>query len=129
MKLIFQSIFLPSLFHFFLTSFIFTAFFLLSFLHSFSPHFLYLNSFFRFFKRSNRLLSFQSFLLPFQHSSYHFLTSSRVPSIFSATFTLSVFILPFLPSFPISPLECPRGIMVNALDCGIIVSEFELQSC
>ena len=23
---------------------------------------------------------------------------------------------------------CPRGIMVKALDCGIVVSEFELQS-
>ena len=25
--------------------------------------------------------------------------------------------------------ECPRGVMVKALDSGIIVSEFELQSC
>ena len=24
---------------------------------------------------------------------------------------------------------CPRGIMVKAMDCGIVVSEFELQSC
>ena len=24
--------------------------------------------------------------------------------------------------------ECPRGVMVKALDCGIVVSEFELQS-
>ena len=24
---------------------------------------------------------------------------------------------------------CPHGIMVKAMDCGIVVSEFELQSC
>ena len=24
---------------------------------------------------------------------------------------------------------CPRGIMVKAMDCGIVVSEFVLQSC
>ena len=24
--------------------------------------------------------------------------------------------------------ECPRGVMVKAMDCGIVVSEFELQS-
>ncbi len=24
---------------------------------------------------------------------------------------------------------CPRGVMVKAMDCGIVVSEFELQSC
>ena len=24
---------------------------------------------------------------------------------------------------------CPRGVMVKALDCGIVVSKFELQSC
>ena len=24
---------------------------------------------------------------------------------------------------------CPHGVMVKALDCGIVVSEFELQSC
>ena len=24
---------------------------------------------------------------------------------------------------------CPRGIMVKAMDCGIVVREFELQSC
>ena len=27
-----------------------------------------------------------------------------------------------------SSRECPRGLMVKALDCGIVVSEFELQS-
>ena len=25
-------------------------------------------------------------------------------------------------------LECPRGIMVKVMDCGIVVSKFELQS-
>ena len=25
--------------------------------------------------------------------------------------------------------ECPRGVMVEVLDCEIVVSEFELQSC
>ncbi len=25
-------------------------------------------------------------------------------------------------------LGCPRGVMVKAMDCGIVVSEFELQS-
>ena len=24
---------------------------------------------------------------------------------------------------------CPRGVMVKAMDCGVVVSEFELQSC
>ncbi len=24
---------------------------------------------------------------------------------------------------------CPRGVMVNVMDCGIVVSEFVLQSC
>ena len=24
---------------------------------------------------------------------------------------------------------CPRGVMVKAMDCGIVVSEFVLQSC
>ena len=24
---------------------------------------------------------------------------------------------------------CPRGVMVKAMDCEIVVSEFELQSC
>ena len=24
---------------------------------------------------------------------------------------------------------CPRGVMVKATDCGIVVNEFELQSC
>ena len=24
---------------------------------------------------------------------------------------------------------CPRGVMVKAMDCGIVVSEFEFQSC
>ena len=26
------------------------------------------------------------------------------------------------------PFRCPRGVMIKALDCGIVVSEFELQS-
>ena len=25
--------------------------------------------------------------------------------------------------------KCPRGVMVKAMDCGIVVSEFVLQSC
>ena len=25
--------------------------------------------------------------------------------------------------------RCPRGVMIKAMDCGIVVSEFELQSC
>ena len=27
------------------------------------------------------------------------------------------------------PWGCPRGVMVKAMDCGIVVSEFILQSC
>ena len=27
------------------------------------------------------------------------------------------------------PRECPRGVMVKVMDCGIVVSEFVLQSC
>ena len=39
---------------------------------------------------------------------------------------------PLLPSAP-GPLSrigggCPRGVMVKAMDCGIVVSEFVLQS-
>ena len=26
-------------------------------------------------------------------------------------------------------VRCPCGVMVKAIDCGIVVSEFELQSC
>ena len=28
---------------------------------------------------------------------------------------------------PFIPCRCPRGVMVKAMDCGIVVSEFELQ--
>ena len=27
------------------------------------------------------------------------------------------------------PWRCPRGVMVKAMDCGIVVREFVLQSC
>ena len=30
---------------------------------------------------------------------------------------------------PLKGRGCPRGVMVNAMDCGIVVSEFVLQSC
>ena len=29
----------------------------------------------------------------------------------------------------INPRGCPRGVMVTAMDCGIVVSKFVLQSC
>ena len=32
------------------------------------------------------------------------------------------------PSFLFFPVMCPCGVMVNAMDCGIVVNEFELQS-
>ena len=34
----------------------------------------------------------------------------------------------FLSVFTITIRRCPRGVMINAVDCGIVVSEFELQS-
>ena len=33
-----------------------------------------------------------------------------------------------LVTIPRAPRGCPRGVMVKAMDCGIVVSEFELQS-
>ena len=39
------------------------------------------------------------------------------------------FSLPFLSSLPHPPRGCPRGVMVKAMDCRIVVHEFILQSC
>ena len=35
----------------------------------------------------------------------------------------------FLPDVFQMTWGCPRGVMVKAMDCGIVVSEFELESC
>ena len=38
---------------------------------------------------------------------------------------LSIYLLIYLSQF----MGCPRGVMVNAMDCGIVVNKFVLQSC
>ena len=101
--------FLPS----FLLFFLFFSFFLLQLVHCFFLSFFI--SFFSFFFihsvfiPSDKFYSFLSFFLSFYSFSLEvlFIYLSIYLSIYGG---------------------CPRGVMVKAMDCGIVVSEFVLQS-